>query len=367
VRLEGSLFPWSFGQEADHNWYLKAQAGLLPELPAYAVLPTLGTLLAQQEDDVVHQRLAGARGTERPQCGQPKEPSTAQAGLALADDCRGFWVAASGSSTDLGANPGFTASGSNTGLYMGLDYAAESVGQTVRIGAYLGYVHGNYWTDGTNSTALPGIGEAGIRLDTPLAGWYGSVHWSNGAYAEAVLSGQRNRARLRTSDGFVQELNGGSVTMSAKTGRRYTLDNGWSLEPQLRVIASDVTWHDQTDGNGRSLAFAHGWVNTVRAGLRVEKAITTDGGSLIKPWVTVAVQDTHGEAADSVAVSEPGADGAALALPNHDLGTTARLDAGVEARLGKHVSLFGVISASKSLDGSSYRERAANLGIRVRW
>jgi fibronectin-binding autotransporter adhesin len=367
VRLEGSLFPWSFGQEADHNWYLKAQAGLLPELPAYAVLPALGTLLAQQEDDVVHQRLAGARGTERPQCGQPKDPSTAQAGLALADDCRGFWVAASGSSTDLGANPGVAASGSNTGLYVGLDYAAESVGQTVRIGAYLGYLHGNYWTTGANSTTLPGIGDAGIRLDTPVGGWYGSMHWSNGAYAEAVVSGQRNRARVRTSDGFAQELSGGSVTVSAKAGRRYTLDNGWSVEPQLRLIASDVTWHDLTDGNDRSLAFAHGWVNTGRAGVRVEKAFTTEGGATIEPWVTVAVQRTFGQPADGLAVTEPGANGAALALPNQDLGTSARLDAGVEARLGKQVSLFGVLSASHSLNGSSYRERAANLGVRVRW
>jgi fibronectin-binding autotransporter adhesin len=367
VRLNGSLFPWTFGQAADHNWYLDAQAGLLPEIPAYGVLPTLATLMAGQEDDIVHQRLTGIRGTERTACGHKPEPQTENAGTSLVDDCHGVWVAASGSSTDLGANPGFAASGSDVGLYVGADYAAESDGQTVRLGVFLGYLHGNYWTTGVNSTGLPGTGEAGIRLDTPVGGGYGSLHWTNGAYVDVVVSGQNPHARVRTADGFSESLTGNGVTVSAKTGKRYMLDNGWTLEPQLKLTASQVEWNDKVDANGRELTFTNNWVNAARAGLRMEKTFVTDSGATIKPWVTLAVEHTFSQGRDGLQVAEPGADGNELALPNQDLGTTARIDAGVEAKLNKRVSLFGVLSASRSLHGSDFRERAANVGVRVRW
>jgi len=367
VRLDGSVFPWTFGQEADHNWYLNAQAGLLPEFPAYGVLPTLGALMAQQNDDIVHQRLAGIRGTERPMCGDRPEQQVDRAGSNLADDCHGLWVAVTGSSMDLGADPGIAASGSDVGMYVGVDYVGEDDSGTARIGAYLGYLHGNYWTTGTNSTGLPGVGAAGVRLDTPVGGWYGSLGWNNGAYVDVVVSGQRAQARVRTTDGFTQSLSGGSVTVSGKVGRRFLLDNGWSLDPHVRVTATDVHWDDMVDANDRQLTFANHWVDTVRAGLRAEKNYVTDSGATIKPWMTLAVQSTFGQTPEGLRIAEPGADANALALPNQDLGTAVRLDAGVEAKLNARVSLFGVLSASHELRGSAYRERAANLGVRVRW
>jgi fibronectin-binding autotransporter adhesin len=315
----------------------------------------------------VHQRLTGIRGTEQPACGHKPDVQAGNAGTSLVDDCHGVWVAASGSSTDLGANPGFAASGSDVGLYVGADYAAESDGQMVRLGLYLGYLHGNYWTTGVNSTGLPGTGAAGIRMDTPVGGWYGSLHWTNGAYVDVVVSGQNPHARVRTVDGFSESLSGNGVTVSAKTGKRYTLDNGWTLEPQLKLTASQVEWNDKVDANNRELTFTNNWVNAARAGLRMEKTFTTDSGATIKPWVTLAVQHTFGQSRDGLQIAEPGADGNVLALPNQDLGTTARLDAGVEAKLNPRVSLFGVLSASRSLHGSDFRERAANVGIRVRW
>jgi fibronectin-binding autotransporter adhesin len=367
VRLNGSLLPWTFEQEADHNWYLNAQAGLLPEIPAYGVLPTLATMMARQDDDLVHQRLTGIRGTERPACGHQPDPQAEDAGTSLVDDCHGVWVATTGSSTDLGANPGFAASGSDVGLYAGADYAAESDGQMVRIGAYVGYLHGNYWTTGANSTGLHSTGAAGIRLDTPLGGGYGSLHWTNGAYVDLVVSGQNPHARVRTVDGFTESLTGNGVTVSARTGKRFTLDSGWTLEPHLQLTASKVEWNDKVDTNGRELTFANNWVDAARAGVRMEKTFITDSGATIKPWVTLAVEDTFGQSKNGLQVAEPGAGGNVLALPNQDLGTTARIDAGVEAKLNPRVSVFGVLSASHSLHGSDFRERAANVGVRVRW
>jgi fibronectin-binding autotransporter adhesin len=324
--------------------------------------------MARQSDDLVHQRLAGMRSTERPLCGnKPEEQQASQADTRFIDDCHGFWVAATASSTELGADPGVAASGSDVGMYVGYDYVGSDNTGTGRIGAFVGYLHGNYWTTGRNSAGLLGIGNAGVRLDTPVAGWYGSLYWNNGVYLDTVVSGQRARARVRTSDGFTQSLSGGSVTVSAKVGRRYQLDSGWTFEPHVKLAATQVHWNSMVDANQRELTFANHWMGTATVGLRMEKTFTTDRGATIKPWMTLAVYRTLNQAARGLQVVEPGVGGNTLMLPNQDLGTTARLDAGVEARLNPSVSLFGVLSASRELSGSNYREEAVNVGVRVRW
>jgi fibronectin-binding autotransporter adhesin len=367
VRLDGSAFPWTFGQAADHNWYLDAQAGLLPEFPAYAVLPTLGALMARQDDDLIHQRLAGVRDTEGTQCGNGRERTAGQAGENLYDDCHGLWVAATGSNRDLGGDPGFGTRGSDVGMYVGFDYAGEDEARAGRIGAFLGYVHGSYWTTGGNSTGMPVTGHSRIRLDTPVGGWYGSLFWNNGTYLDTVVSGQRIRARVRTSDGFEQAVRGGSVTVSTKLGRRMELDNGWSIEPSVQVAATDLHWNDIVDKGNRGLTFDNHWIGTARAGFRTEKMFTTDSGATIKPWVSVALQDSFNQKSNALNVLEPGEAGPGMALPNQDLGLAVRVDAGVEAKLNDNVSVFGVLSETHELRGSDYRERAANLGVRVRW
>jgi fibronectin-binding autotransporter adhesin len=145
------------------------------------------------------------------------------------------------------------------------------------------------------------------------------------------------------------------------------MDNGWSVEPSLQLAATQVRWNDIVDNGNRQLTFNNHWLGYARAGLRAEKMFTTDGGATIKPWVSVAMQDSLSQEAAALQVLEPGEVGHGLALPNQNLGLAVRLDAGVEAKLNKSVSLFGVLSASHELQGSKYREQAANVGVRVRW
>ncbi|KAF1707528.1 hypothetical protein CSC71_12975 [Pseudoxanthomonas sangjuensis] len=366
VRLDGSLLPWSFGQGEDRNWYLSAEAGLLPEVPAYGVLPSLGLLAAQNSDNLIHQRLAGVRGRELPQCGiQPKWP-VERAGTGMIDDCRGVWVAATGSELELGADPGFEVSGDDVGLYVGADSAFDREGRTLRGGIYLGYRHGNYWTTGVNSTNLPGSGIANVDINTLVAGMYMSHTWDTGGYVNFVLTGQVPHADIGTPDGFRERIVGNSVTFSTRTGRKYRLDDGWSLEPQVQLNASAVGWGSKVDASGKRIAFDDELVGTARAALRIEKRIDRDDGGVIRPWATLGVQRAVGGDESSVSVL-PGGSGAAQALPNHDLGTSATLELGLEALVNQRVSLFGVVSVGRELDGTDYEQREANLGVRVRW
>ncbi|HWU69993.1 MAG TPA: autotransporter outer membrane beta-barrel domain-containing protein, partial [Pseudoxanthomonas sp.] len=367
VRLEGSVFPWTFEQNGmDHNWYLGTDGGgVLPEIPGYAVLPTIGALMAQQGGDLVHQRLAGVRATDSSDCG-PKGAAE-RAGAGVIDDCHGFWVATATNEIELGANPGFELSGDDVGLYMGFDQAVDRSDRILRFGGYLGLLRANYWTSGVNSTDLPGIGESEIDMDAPVGGLYFSNQWANGAYADVILSGQRPSAHVRTADGFNERLVGNSLTLSARAGWRYALQGGWTLEPQMQIDASQVHWQDTIDAGGRSLVIDDDVTSTARAGLRVEKAFKTAGGASIRPWATLAVQDTFGEKATGLEVTGTGPNATPQLFPNHDRGLAASLDMGVEAKLNEKVSLFGVISVGEDLEGTDYEHRAANAGVRVRW
>ncbi|HJR74109.1 MAG TPA: autotransporter-associated beta strand repeat-containing protein [Luteimonas sp.] len=365
VRLDGSPFAWEFGQQGDRSWYLTTGEGgtdVLPEIAGYGALPGLGALMSQRGDDLAHQRLAGARGAERPRCGEARNET---AGNDFIDDCRGVWVATSATEVELGADPGFEVTGDDTGLYVGIDGIAERERSVLRGGAYLGYMHSVYWATGVNSSAVAGMGPARIDLDTPIIGLYGTSEWNNGNYVDLVLSGQRPRAEVRTADGFADRIDADTLTLSARYGHRYRLDNGWMLEPQLQLSGSRVRWDDRTDAAGRQLAFDDDLVASARAALRVEKTIATAGGAQIRPWATLAVQNAFAGKDNGLRVAQSGV--APSAFPGHDLGTSANLDVGVEAAIDRNVSFFGVISIGQDLQGSDYEQRGMNLGMRVRW
>ena len=106
---------------------------------------------------------------------------------------------------------------------------------------------------------------------------------------------------------------------------------------------------------------------TARASLRIEKTFATAKGGTVRPWATLSVQNTVGEKSEALNIALPGTGGETQSFPAHAVGTSATLDLGVEAQLGKGVSLFGAASYGHSLSGSDQEQRAVNVGVRVRW
>ena len=368
VRLAGSILPWTFAQdETDNNWYLSTEADhVLPELPAYASLQSLSIVTIRQTDNLVHQRLAGARGAGRPECDLSPEERVEQTNTRFLDDCNGFWTAITRDQLELGGNPGFDVSGDDIGLYVGADGAVDRPGRTLRGGAYLGFIQGDYRTTGNGSAEIPAISSASIDLETLTGGFYTSTTWNDGTYFNAILNGHRPRATVETTDGFKEELTGNSLTLNLRMGRHYRLAHDWGIEPQLQVSASMVNWSDVIDPAGKQLAFNNEVVSTVRAGVRVSKEITRANGAVIRPWVTLAALKTLGQSDDQLSVqSSPTA--TAQTFPNHDLGTSATLDLGLEATLSDRISVFGVVSTGKEIEGTEFTQQSGYLGLRIRW
>ena len=94
-------------------------------------------------------------------------------------------------------------------------------------------------------------------------------------------------------------------------------------------------------------------------------AFDTAAAGRLRPWATLGLQDTQGEKQSSVYVGAAGE--APLGFPNQNLGRTATLDIGVEAELNPSVNLFLVGSYDRSVDGSSFEQHQANLGVRIKW
>ncbi|WP_363798316.1 autotransporter outer membrane beta-barrel domain-containing protein [Lysobacter firmicutimachus] len=286
----------------------------------------------------------------------------------LESECQGFWMAVTGSELKMGADPGFAFSGDTLGLYAGLDTLLQDrETRHLRGGVFVAFQRGNYWASGANSTDLQGIGEAHVRVDTPMVGMYGSVSWKRGTYLDLTLVGQRPEASIAVADGFKEKIDGNSLTASAQLGHRFHLDNGWTVEPQFNLSASAMQWQDKLDAGGKRLVMDDDLLGTARLAVRVDKLFETAAGARVRPWATLGVQDTLGEKDDALVVLPPGANAQRQAFPNHELGLMATLDVGVEAELNPSVSLFGVLSYGQSLDGSEAEQRQANLGLRVRW
>ena len=145
---------------ADGDWYLRTEASdgaqglsLLPEVPAYGALPTIGALAARSTSGLAFAHIERIDA----ECGG----EAARSNLAHRDDCHRAWVAATADEVTVGANPGVAFSGDTTGLYVGADiFGHDTATHTVRGGVFAGQQRGNHWTTGEASGGVLGAGAA---------------------------------------------------------------------------------------------------------------------------------------------------------------------------------------------------------------
>ena len=264
VRLEGTPWLWSFAQDAsDRDWYLRTtQETVVPEIPAVAVLHTIGGLPVRDATQRAFGRLNDARTHN--DC-RNVEDRDARANTTVAADCSGFWMAFSGDQTRVSQGRGYAFTGDTNGVYIGADTQMHDTGErTLRAGWMLGYVDGNHWTDGSVAGAGPvGKGDANIRTHTPMAGFYLGNTWKNDTWLDVMLSAYLHDADIRTQD-TQDELRGNTLVDAANLGRRYALGETWTIAPELEIGADAVHWQDRYEFNGMDLNMADGLLGHAR-------------------------------------------------------------------------------------------------------
>jgi fibronectin-binding autotransporter adhesin len=365
VRLPGSALDWTFGQDkADGGWYLHTDASsLLPEVPGYVAIPTIGTITARTPLDLAFGRLASQRD-DGPRCG--KQAKQERANATQLDDCHGAWAAVSVDEITMGANPGVAFSGDGTSLYMGADiFGHDGAGQRQRAAEVpwrrvRRRAARQLLDDGETSGALASTAGANIRTQTSGFGAYGTFASHGGVHIDGTAFGQLHADFVGTHDGFRQKVVGESMTVALRGGKTFAPAQGWTLEPHLQLGGIAAHWRDLVDASGKRVELVDDTIGTARADLRIERAFDTGGGTHWTPWMTVGMEDTFGESANAMQVG-------ATTLPNHALGLGATIDVGFEARTRRNVSWFGTLSYGTSLQGTDVDRRQATIGARVQW
>lgn len=369
VRLNGSVLAWNFAKgESDPNWYLSSADNLLlPEIPGYTAVPDIGYAMTLDNNRLLFDRMSGVRG-DNPYCNRSEEERT-RMGMEWFGKCEGLWLAATGSHLEMDSNPGVEFDGNSTGLYGGYDHLfVDEYAYRLRGGVFIGQQRGNYSTTGQGSPGLMSVGRSSVDMDAVAFGAYGSMDWQGGSYADVSLSALLPDAQVRASDGFKEQLHGDILSLSGQVGHRYPLSAGWMLEPQLQASAIHMRWDDKTDSSGKQLNIKDDVLGSVRAAVRVEKTIKTDGGATLRPWLAVGLQDTLGENSTNLVVTLPGADGAQQSFSGHDLGLNATLDVGLEAQVAKDLRVFGTASViGANLGGSDVSQQQVSIGVRWTW
>jgi fibronectin-binding autotransporter adhesin len=362
VRLSGSMLNWVFAHGDDGNWYLNAQdAGdapaLLPEIPAYGALSTIGALASRASSAMAlgHAENACDGGDARP----------ARAGASAFGDCASAWAAASVDEVRVGADPGAAFSGDRHGLYLGANVFGYGDAESVwRGGVFVGLQRGNDWTTGAASGASSAVDGANVRSESHAFGAYASAAWASGWHLEGATVGQLNEATVVAADGFSQDVVGESLSLDMRAGRAFTTDAGWTFDPRVQLGVVGLRWRDLVDASGKQVLLAGDVLATARAEFHAERTFATAGGMQWRPWATLGIEDTFGDGRDALHVVQ---DDVAQAFPNHATGTGATLDLGLEVRASASVSLFGSASWGTSLSGTDIDRRQATIGGRLRW
>jgi fibronectin-binding autotransporter adhesin len=367
VRLNGSVLAWNFAQgKNDSDWYLSsADKLLLPEIPGYTVVPDIGYSMTLDNNRLLFDRMAGGRG-DNPYCNRSEEERT-RIGLEWFGTCEGLWLAAIGSHLSMESNPGFEFDGNSTGLYAGYDHLFVDVqAYRARGGLFIGQQRGNYSTTGESSTGQVSVGRSNVDMDALAFGAYGSLDWQSGTYVDLSLTALLPDAKVRSTDGFSEQLHGDILSFGGQVGHRYPLSNGWTVEPQFQASVIHMRWDDKTDSSGKQLNVKDDVLGLVRTAVRVEKTIKTDGGATLKPWMAVGLQDTLGENSTNLEVTLPG--GTRQDFSGHDLGLNATLDVGLEAQVTQDLRVFGTASViGANLGGSDVNQQQVSVGVRWSW
>ena len=355
VRVQGSPFAWTFGQADDHRWYLDTRVSqLAPEVPGYGIVGAIAFDALRASQQAVSAHLDAVRGLRDCDRGQAHDDAAVR---VQRTDCNGVWMSMIGTETQTGSDPGVAYSGDAYGLYIGVDGTVhEDAGKELRVGGYAGTAKGNYWTTGGDPLLSP---EANVRLEGPAFGAYAELAWTQGAYVSASLVHQRQGAEVVASDGFRQRVDGESLSLVHQAGWRLSNGGDWSLVPHVQVGIAETQWDDTSDASGKALDFIDDTTVQLRAALRVERALLSDAGAL-RPWFTVGLEDTKGEARSTVAIG-------AVGVPGENLRQRWTFDAGMEATLHAGVSLFGALGVSRELNGTSKETGQARAGVRWTW
>lgn len=346
-KLQAGAYNYTLNHgSADENWYLSSEAGYRAEVALYS------SLYAQSMD--YDRALAG---------------TYSQRSSAVSD--QGLWGRIQGGHTGHDGNGGIAqgdtpeSSGSYGFIQLGGDLLKHDTGSLFLTSGLYGAA-GQSLVDVKNDDRSA----TGSVRDTvySLGGYLTAVHDTSGLWGDVVAQGSRHSLKARSNDNRF-DTRGTGWLASLETGLPFDISQGLVLEPQLQYVWQGLSLDNGHDSGGY-VNFGDGSAQHVRAGLRFGSSSEMDFGKgtstvagfadsmkrsvselPVNWWVRPSVIRTFSSEGDmSMGTATAGSN--VSFTPSQD-GTSVDLQAGIEARVRKNVTLGVQGGYTRSISGNS--------------
>ncbi|VVM64378.1 hypothetical protein PS662_01471 [Pseudomonas fluorescens] len=248
--------------------------------------------------------------------------------------------------------------GSLKGFQVGHDLFSSQLdsGQTQRSGLFIGQSRLKGDVDGFNQ-GFKGKRAGKLELEGQSLGAYWTLTDRAGGYLDIVAMQTWLDGENRSERGLKIDNDGQVLSLSAETGKPFSLTDDWVIETQAQVIYQKVKLDTQDDGISRVAFDSDGaWTGRLGARLKGNYAIK---GLPVEPWLRANLWHTL-SGTDTVKFdNDP--------ITTRQKSSSAEVGVGVVATLARSVSVYASVDYSRNIDSNEMSGVVGNLGLRMSW
>ena len=271
--------------------------------------------------------------------------------VRAAGQSEGAWMRSYGQKQELNNGATRHFSQNVNGMQWGLDTRLAQRHGSLILGGLAGYSHVNrdFNSEGSGKLESYYIGTYATYVDD--AGWYADSlltlnHWST-RFDVTATDGERVSGKTRSS----------GAGLSFETGKRFSLDSGWFVEPQAQLSALYGGSDRYRLSNGLSVKADAGIVPQLRGGALLGRALALDNGATVQSYIKA------GWTQDLRARSQIRTNG----ISNHPDGNGGGwyAGAGITGSQSRGQNLYAEVETSDS--STLKRPWSLNIGYRLAW
>lgn len=202
-------------------------------------------------------------------------------GATPAPDERKAWGRVIANRSDIRQNgvANVRSKGNYAGLQLGSDVWTDN---GLRVGGYLGYLHGNLDVDGFASGVDGKVGKNSTK--SYFLGAYGNYTRDSGTYLDVVLQGARHNADIKPNGASNSKQKGHGITASVEVGQPFALgSSSWKFEPQAQIMHQWLDLNDIGISGNTKVKQDHNNAWLFRLGGRLEGNYPVNKG-LLRPY-----------------------------------------------------------------------------------
>lgn len=257
-----------------------------------------------------------------------------------------------------------TANTRSKGNYSGLQVGSDIWSNNgLRIGGYLGYLHGNLDVNGFASGINGKVGKNSTK--SYFLGAYGNYTRDNGAYMDVVLQGARHNVDIKPDSTSNSKQKGHGVTASIEVGQPFAIgSSSWKFEPQAQIIHQWLDLNDTDISGNTTVKQDHDNAWLFRLGGRVEGNYQVNKG-VLHPYARINFFYSP-NGADHTTFKTKAASTTLNAGASH---ADTEMAIGSSYDISDKVKAYGEIGHTWSNGGDSHVKSPVNgsVGLKVNW